>query len=163
MQIPYDFLHIVPPQTAPAFVAESPLAASNSFVDVDQYTLRHKKYQNVFGIGDSANLPTAKTAAGLFSQAPVLVHNLLNQIERKSLNAAYDGYSSCPLFVGDKKLMLIEFKYDGKSSETFYSGQTEPNHTFYYMKKEVFPRCYFSLGMKGTWFGKKNIVKPRFV
>jgi sulfide:quinone oxidoreductase len=63
-------------------------------------------------MGDAANLPTAKTAAGAFSQAPVIVHNLVKQMEGQYLNANYDGYSSCPMFVGDKKLMLIEFKYD---------------------------------------------------
>ena len=25
----------------------------------------------------------------------------------------YEGYASCPLFVGKKKLILAEFKYDG--------------------------------------------------
>jgi hypothetical protein len=31
----------------------------------------------------------------------------------------YNGYSSFPLFVGDGKLMLVEFKYGGVSDETF--------------------------------------------
>lgn len=73
----FDFLHFAPPQTAPEFIASSKLAAPNSFVDVDQYTLIHKKYGNVFAIGDVANLPTAKTAAAIFAQAPVVTHNLL--------------------------------------------------------------------------------------
>ena len=30
----------------------------------------------------------------------------------------YDGYSSCPIYVGDKKLMLVEFNYEGPN-ETF--------------------------------------------
>jgi hypothetical protein len=31
----------------------------------------------------------------------------------------YGGYSSCPLLVGDNKLMMIEFKYGAESDETF--------------------------------------------
>lgn len=110
----YDFLHVVPPQSAPEFISNSKLAAANGFVDVNQNTLRHNKYPNVFAIGDCANLPTAKTAAGIFSQAPVLVHNLLDSINSKApeLKAKYNGYNSCPMFVGDQKLMMIEFKYD---------------------------------------------------
>mmetsp|Transcript_22297 Transcript_22297/g.21512 ORF Transcript_22297/g.21512 Transcript_22297/m.21512 type:complete len:157 (-) Transcript_22297:295-765(-) len=77
----YDFLHVVPPQTPHQFLRDSPLVAANTFVDVDQFTLRHKNYGNIFAIGDCANLPTAKTAAGVFSQAPVLVHNLLRCME----------------------------------------------------------------------------------
>lgn len=63
----YDLLHLVPPQTAPEFVVKSKLASANGFVDVDKFTLRHNKYPNVFSLGDVANLPTAKTAAGVFS------------------------------------------------------------------------------------------------
>ena len=105
---------MVPPQTAPEFITSSKLAAGNGFVDVNINTLRHNKYPNVFGIGDCANLPTAKTAAGVFSQAPVLVHNLLQVMgsDKGETNASYDGYGSCPLFVGDSKLMMIEFKYE---------------------------------------------------
>ena len=61
----FDLLHLPPPQNAPAFV--EPLAAANGWVDVSPETLQHKKYPNVFSIGDVANLPTAKTAAGIFS------------------------------------------------------------------------------------------------
>lgn len=39
------------------------------------------------------------------------------------LTGKYDGYASCPLFVGDKKLILAEFKYDGVVDETFYNDQ----------------------------------------
>lgn len=38
-----------------------------------------------------------------------------------SQEAEYDGYNSCPLFVGDNKLMLIEFEYGNKSKTTFYA------------------------------------------
>lgn len=63
--VDYDFLHMVPPQTAPEFL--KPIAAANGFIDVDSATLRHPKYGNIFALGDAANLPTAKTAAGIMS------------------------------------------------------------------------------------------------
>lgn len=156
--VDYDFLHVVPPQTPPEFL--KPIAAGNGYVDVNIETLRHNKYANIFAIGDCANLPTAKTAAGVLSQAPILVNNLVNQMENKELNGRYDGYQSCPVFVGDRKLMLIEFKYNNIPKETFYEGQTEPNYFFYMMKKEVFPRVYFNLMPKGLWYGSNTIFKP---
>lgn len=70
----YDFLHLVPPQTAPGELSN--LASPNSFIDVDALTLRHNKFDNIYALGDCANLPTAKTAAGVFSQVPVVVHNI---------------------------------------------------------------------------------------
>lgn len=57
----YDLLHVTPPMKAPLFIKESALADAGGWVDVDPYTLQHKKFANVFGIGDCANLPTSKT------------------------------------------------------------------------------------------------------
>lgn len=52
VSVEYDFLHIVPPQTSPDFIAKSPLAAESGFVAANQETLQHPKYYNVFALGD---------------------------------------------------------------------------------------------------------------
>lgn len=31
----------------------------------------------------------------------------------------YDGYTSCPLLIGDEKVVLAEFKYGAEVDETF--------------------------------------------
>jgi len=72
-------------------------------------------------MGDCANLPTGKTAAAIFSQTPVLIQNLLKEMGVKQTQSLYEGYGSCPIFVGDKKLMLIEFKYNGVAAESILS------------------------------------------
>ena len=72
----FDLLHIVPPQTAHECIRNSPLAAGTGLIDVNPATLQHNKYPNVFALGDVANIPAAKTAAGVFSQAPVVSHNI---------------------------------------------------------------------------------------
>ena len=117
----FDFLHVTPPQSAPDFISKSELAHQNGWLDVNIGTLQHNKFKNVFGLGDVCNLPTAKTAAAIFSQTPVVVHNLLVEMGRKQRQGTYNGYSSCPLFVGDGKLMMIEFKYGGVADESFYA------------------------------------------
>ena len=38
------------------------------------------------------------------------------------MNGKYNGYGSCPLFVGGNKLMLAEFIYGGVPSDTFYKN-----------------------------------------
>jgi sulfide:quinone oxidoreductase len=159
----FDFLHIAPPQTAPAFIRESPLAANvpAGWLDVKQNTLQHNKYANIFGLGDVCNLPTAKTAAGVFNQVPVVAHNLLVQMGKKPNSASYSGYSSCPLFVGDGKLMMIEFKYGAQPDETFWKSQTTPSRLFYFFKKWMFPFVYWQLMPRGLWYGRQ-IVPPRY-
>src|SRR5699024_7441614 len=67
----YDMIHVTPPIGPPDFIANSPLADENGWVDVDPYTLRHKSYGNVFGLGDCSNLPTSKTGAAIRKEAPI--------------------------------------------------------------------------------------------
>ena len=73
----FDLIHVVPPQRAPDFIRVSPLADKAGWVDVDQTTLRHKTYANIFALGDASNTPNAKTAAAARKQAPVVAHNVL--------------------------------------------------------------------------------------
>jgi sulfide:quinone oxidoreductase len=64
--VAYDFIHVAPPMGAPDFVAQSPLGkAGSGWLEVDLHTLQHLRYDNVFGLGDVAHLPTSKTAAAV--------------------------------------------------------------------------------------------------
>lgn len=58
-------LHVTPPMGPTEVVKSCLLADDGGWIDVDKETLQHKKYPNVFGIGDCTNLPTAKTAAAV--------------------------------------------------------------------------------------------------
>lgn len=61
----YEMLHVTPPMSPPDVLKTSPVADAAGWVDVDRDTLQHKRYPNVFGIGDCTNLPTSKTAAAV--------------------------------------------------------------------------------------------------
>jgi sulfide:quinone oxidoreductase len=54
----------------------APLADAAGWVDVDQATLRHKTYENIWSLGDVMNAPNAKTAAAARMQAPVVANNV---------------------------------------------------------------------------------------
>ena len=47
----FDMIHVCPPQTAPDFIRVSPLADQAGWVDVDQNTLRHKTFENIWSLG----------------------------------------------------------------------------------------------------------------
>lgn len=56
-----------------------------------------------------------------------------------------------------------EFKYGGIPDETFAKygfDQAKPNRLFYHLKKDVFPRAYFDLMMKGQWYGRTGLFAP---
>ena len=156
----FDLLHVTPKMGPLATIKNSPLADGAGFVDVDQATTRHKRFDNVWSIGDASSLPTSKTAAAITAEAPVLVRNLGQALEGKEPDAAYDGYTSCPLLTEYGKVMLAEFKYGGQPKETFGSlfgiDQGVPRTAFYHLKKDFFPWVYYNSYVKGTWGGPKG-------
>ncbi len=147
--LPYEMIHVTPPQSAPDFIKKSPLADEEGWVDVDPHTLQHKTYPNVFGLGDACNAPTAKTGAAVRKQAPVVVENLLACRAKSSLTARYDGYSSCPLITGYGRLILAEFDYDGNPKETFPFDQSKERWSMYLLKRYALPILYWYGMLKG--------------
>lgn len=145
----YDMLHVTPPMKAPDFIANSALADTGGWVDVDPFTLAHKRFPTIFGIGDCTNLPTSKTGAAIRKQAPVVEKNLLPLINGNPLVAKYDGYTSCPLVTGYNKLVLAEFDYNLTPCETFPFDQSEERFSMYLMKRELLPILYWNGMLKG--------------
>jgi len=156
----FDMIHVVPPQTAPDFIAVSPLADAAGWVDVDQSTLRHKRFDNVYGLGDVTNTPNAKTAAAARKQAPVVAHNVLAALGAMSGVATYDGYGSCPLTVERGKIVLAEFLYGGKVAPTFPGWLIDgkhPSRLAWLLKERILPPLYW----RGMLKGKEWLAHPR--
>lgn len=119
-EMPYDFIHVVPPMRAPDAVKNSELAwkegpfAAGGWLEVDKLTLQHRRFPNVFGIGDINGTPRGKTAATVKKSAPLVAHNLVEVIAGRKADEAFDGYTSCPLITREGSAMLIEFDYEGR-------------------------------------------------
>lgn len=169
----YDLLHVTPPQRSPDFIRTSVLAggatepaekdqtpaitgcgllrgARGGFVDVDIHTLQHKRFPNIWSLGDAADLPTAKTGAAVRKQAPLLVENLKLVSQGQAPKPDYDGYTSCPLVVGHDRVVLAEFGYDGKVMETFPFDQGKPRYSAWLLKRHLLPQIYWH-GMLRGW------------
>lgn len=149
---PFDLLHAVPPQKAPDFIRVSPLADGAGWVDVDPSSLRHKKYANVFALGDCTNTTNAKTAAAARKQAPVVAHNLLAARSGSTRLASYDGYGSCPLTVERGKIVLAEFAYGGKLAPSFpkwFIDGKRPSSLAWLLKERILPPVYWDGMLKG--------------
>ena len=147
--IAYDLLHVAPPQSAPDFIKRSPLAAESGWLDVDKHTLQHPRFPNVFALGDASSLPTAKTAAAVCHQVPVLLANLLAARAQQELPARYDGYTACPIVTGYGKLVLAEFDYNLTPKETFPFDQSKERRSMYQLKKRGLPLLYWQGMMRG--------------
>lgn len=155
--MPYDMLHLAPPQAAPEFVQNSALAAAEGpnkgWIEVDHHTLRHPKYTNVYALGDVAALPTAKTGAAIRKQAPVVVDHILATIRQETGQKQYNGYSSCPLVTGYGKMLLAEFKYGNvRDSDPLLSkfvDTTREHYSMWLLKKYGLPWLYWNMMLKG--------------
>ncbi|MFO0759330.1 MAG: FAD/NAD(P)-binding oxidoreductase [Byssovorax sp.] len=145
----YEMLHIVPPQSAPDVIKQSPLAVEGNWVSVHKHTLQHVKFPNVFSLGDCSSLPTSRTGAAVRKQAPVLVENLLALRAGKKLEASYDGYASCPLVTGYGKLIMAEFDYEGRPCETFPFDQSKERYSMYALKAYGLPEMYWNGMLRG--------------
>jgi sulfide:quinone oxidoreductase len=139
----FDMIHITPPQSAPDFIRNSPIANESGWVEADKYTLQHPRFPNIFTLGDAAGLPSSKTGAAIRKQAPVLVRNLMAAMAGQPLTARYNGYSSCPILTGYGRLMLAEFDYDNKRTETFPFDQSKPRWSMYMLKRHILPWLYW--------------------
>jgi len=147
----YDMIHVVPPQSAPDFVKNSTLVDEEGWVDVDNGSLQHNRYPNIFSLGDVSGTTKAKTGAAVRKQAPVVSTNLMEMIKQGKITSTkvYNGYSSCPLVTGYGKLILAEFDYDNNPDPSFPFNMAKERRSMYYLKTKVLPILYWSGMLKG--------------
>lgn len=148
----FDMLHVCPPQSAPDFIANSPLANEAGWVDLDQSTLRHTQYKNIYGLGDASSTPNAKTAAAVRKQAPIVANNLICDIQGTPSTAYYKGYGSCPLTVEHGKIVLAEFGYGGAlqpSLPKWLINGLRPSRLSWILKRNILPSIYWHAMLKG--------------
>lgn len=154
--IHYDMLHTAPPSVAPKFIQDSPLVNDAKWLDVNHYTMQHNKYGNIFGLGDVAALPTAKTGAAIRKQVPVVVDNISLLIDHNKIGTkSYNGYSSCPLVTDYGKMVLAEFDYDSNFTpdpqlkKMFILDSSKEHWRLWMLKKYMLPYLYWNKMMKG--------------
>ena len=157
-EIPFDVCHLAPPQRAFKWIQESKLAhqegPSKGWMKVDPKTMQNPDYPNVFGVGDTVAVPTARTGAAIRKQAPVVVDNILALMNGKSItDHHYNGYSSCPLVTSSNRMLLAEFGYGGErmSDPTLskFVDTSREKYSMWILKKYGLPYIYWNKMLKG--------------
>ena len=149
-QVPYDFIHVVPPMRAPDAVKNSDLAwkegpmAAGGWLEVDKETLQHRRYPNVFGVGDINGTPRGKTAATVKKSAPIVAQHLVDVMAGRAPGQKFDGYTSCPLLLREGSAWLIEFDYEGRLIPSL--PMIEPLQDSYF-----------------AWLMKTRLLKPAYM
>ena len=152
IQKDYDFLHVPPPMRAPDSVKNSPLAwqdgplAEGGWLDVDPGTLQHKRYANVFGVGDINGTPKGKTAATAKKSIPMVVENLISVMTGKEPSKIFDGYTSCPLLVREGAALLVEFDYENNMTPSLpFVKPLEDSYFAWLLKYRLFKPSYMAV------------------
>lgn len=155
VELPYDYLHVIPPQRAPEVIRQSGLSwadkwADQGWVECDQKTLRHLRYPEIFALGDVAGVPKGKTAASVKWQVPVVEDHLIAAIEGREGTETYDGYTSCPLITRVGRAMLVEFDYNNNLVPSF-PGIIAPLEELWisWLMKEVALKATYNAMLRG--------------
>ena len=109
---------INPPSKPVDFLQGAGVTDSQGLVDVNRYTLQHKKFENIFAIGDCIGGETTRTYTGGISQNPIVKHNVLQFLHGRELNAIYDGYQYMPLLLGSDYAAGLSHLHDFEPAPT---------------------------------------------
>ena len=155
VEMPYDYLHVIPPQRAPEVIRQSGLSwadkwTDQGWVEVDMKTLRHLRYPEVFALGDVTGVPKGKTAASVKWMVPVVLDHLVAAIEGREGTAVYDGYTSCPMITRVGRAMLVEFDYHNNLVPSF-PGIIAPLEELWisWLMKEVALKATYNAMLRG--------------
>lgn len=154
-EIDYDLLVTIPLNMGAEFVQRSGLGNELNFVPVDNGNFLSTDYDNIFALGDAADLPTSKAGSVAHFAMEVFTDNFLRYIEGLPMLEAFDGHANCFIESGHGKGLLIDFNYDTEPLPGKYPlpgigpftllKETEVNH----WGKMIFKWVYWNMLIRG--------------
>lgn len=111
-EIPFDILVTVPLNMGADFVARSGLGNELNYVPVDHGNFLSKDWDNIFAVGDAADLPSSKAGSVAHFAVEIFTENFLQHIRGLEMTHSFDGHANCFVESGDGKALLIDFNYD---------------------------------------------------
>ncbi|MGQ1785671.1 type III sulfide quinone reductase, selenoprotein subtype [Saccharicrinis sp. GN24d3] len=111
-EVEFDTLTIIPVNMGDEMVNRSGLGDELNFAFTDKHTLKHRDHDNIFVLGDAANIPTSKAGSVAHFASEILFDNLMNAIDGRPLTAHFDGHANCYIETGYGMGALIDFNYE---------------------------------------------------
>lgn len=147
----YDLLMVEPPQSAPQWIADSPIAGPDGFVDVDHGTLQHRRFPNVWSLGDAASTSNSKSGGALRLQTQTVAKNVVSVLAGREPTAEYNGYSVCPFTVSRGTVVFAEFddRMRPKPTIPFWRGLARERRLTWVFDRHILPWVYWHMILKG--------------
>ena len=111
-KVEYDILASIPPNVGPDVIDDSGLGNGAGFALTDPHTLKSKKADNIYVLGDNTDVPTSKAGSVAHFEAEVVEANILREISGQPPHPDFDGHSNCFIESGFGKALLIDFNYE---------------------------------------------------
>jgi sulfide:quinone oxidoreductase len=110
-ELDYDLLVAIPPHDGSDLVREAGLG-DDGWVDVDPNTLEARGADDVYALGDVADLPTSKAGSAAHYAAGALADRLASIARGERPTAEYDGKTVCFIESGTDEATYIAFDYE---------------------------------------------------
>jgi sulfide:quinone oxidoreductase len=110
-ELAYDLLVAIPPHEGSPLVADAGLG-DDGWVAVDNRTLEAEHAEDVYALGDAADVPTSKAGSVAHYEAGTVADRLASQVRGEVPTATYDGKTICFMEAGTDQGTFIEFSYD---------------------------------------------------
>lgn len=110
--VEFDLLCAIAPNLGPAVLDESGLGDGAGYGVTDPRTLKSRKAEHIYLLGDNTNVSTSKAGSVAHFEAETVVENLLREIDGKAPLPSFDGHANCFVETGHHKAMLLDFNYD---------------------------------------------------
>ncbi|QFU83165.1 NAD(P)/FAD-dependent oxidoreductase [Natronorubrum aibiense] len=123
-ELDYDLLVAIPPHAGSDLVIDAGLG-DDGWVDVDKHTLEATAAENVYAIGDVADVPTSKAGSVAHYEAGVVADRIASRARGTVPTATYDGKTVCFLEAGMDEATFIEFTY---GEEPYVREPSKPLH-----------------------------------
>lgn len=154
-EIKYDMLVSIPINMGAEVIQRSGLGNELNYVPVDNKNFLSVDFDNIFALGDAADLPTSKAGSVAHFAMEVFTENFLRHIEKLPMLEEFDGHANCFIESGHGKGLLIDFNYDTEPLPGKYPlpgigpftllKETEMNH----WGKMMFRWIYWNMLIKG--------------
>jgi sulfide:quinone oxidoreductase len=112
-ELDYDLLVAIPPHRGDDLVVESGLG-DDGWVEVDKTTLEAAAADDVYAMGDTADVPAPKAGSAAHYQAGVLAERLAATVRGHVPTATYDGKTVCFLEAGMDDATFVSFDYENE-------------------------------------------------
>ena len=119
-EVSFDCLVTIPVHMGDPMIGRSGLGDDMDFALTDKFTMQSDKFDNIFIIGDAANIPTSKAGSVVHFSAEIVFENMMCAIEGRPYTAKFDGHSNCYIETGFGKGALIDFNYDTEPLPGFF-------------------------------------------